>query len=161
MAVKNSRNGALNPNAQRRKARTLDEVLAPPQISGVLTRLQCSPIGEGAATAIVASDAIDRLGLDRRRAVTVRSSASRPETVYDGENFDAALTRETTAQALADAGVTPAELDIAELHDAFTVEELLYIEAMGICEPGHAAAGLEAGDFDIGTLPVTRPFLPR
>jgi acetyl-CoA acetyltransferase len=146
VAVKNSRNGALNPNAQRRKARTLGEVLAPPQISGVLTRLQCTPVGEGAAAAIVASDdAIDRLGLDRRRAVTVLSSASRSETVYDGENFDAALTRETTAQALADASVTPAELDIVELHDAFTVEELLYIEAMGICEPGRAAAGLEAG----------------
>jgi acetyl-CoA acetyltransferase len=158
VAVKNSRNGALNPNAQRRKARTLDEVLAPPQISGVLTRLQCTPIGEGAAAAIVASDdAIDRLGLDRRRAVTVLSSASRSETVYDGENFDAALTRETTAQALADAGVTPAELDIVELHDAFTVEELLYIEAMGICEPGRAAAGLEAGDFDIGGRVAVNP----
>jgi acetyl-CoA acetyltransferase len=83
------------------------------------------------------------------------------EISWATENFGAALTRETTAQALADASVTPAELDIVELHDAFTVEELLYIEAMGICEPGHAAAGLEAGDFDIGTLPVTRPFLPR
>jgi acetyl-CoA acetyltransferase len=158
VAVKNSRNGALNPNAQRRKARTLDEVLAPPQISGVLTRLQCTPIGEGAAAAIVASDdAIDGLGLDRRRAVTVLSSASRSETVYDGENFDAALTRETTAQALADAGITPAELDIVELHDAFTVEELLYIEAMGISEPGRAAAALEAGDFDIGGRVAVNP----
>jgi acetyl-CoA acetyltransferase len=151
VAVKNSRNGALNPNAQRRKPRTLEEVLADPPISGVLTRLQCTPIGEGAAAAIVASDdAIDRLGVDRARAVTVRSSAARSETVYDGENFDAALTRETAAQALADAGVAPEELDVIELHDAFTVEELLYIEAMGICEPGRAAAALTSGEFDIG-----------
>jgi acetyl-CoA acetyltransferase len=77
--------------------------------------------------------------------------------VCDGENFDAALTRETTAQALADASVTPAELDIVELHDAFTVEELLYIEAMGICEPGRAAAGLKAGDFDIGGRVAVNP----
>jgi acetyl-CoA acetyltransferase len=151
VAVKNSRNGALNPNAQRRKPRTLEEVLADPPISGVLTRLQCTPIGEGAAAAIVVSDdAIDRLGVDRARAVQVRSSAARSETVYDGENFDAALTRETTAQALADAGVAPGELDVVELHDAFTVEELLYIEAMGICEPGRAAAALTSGEFDIG-----------
>ncbi|MEU9210986.1 thiolase family protein [Streptomyces sp. NPDC048415] len=151
VAVKNSRNGALNPNAQRRKARTLDEVLAPPRISGALTRLQCCPVGEGAAAVIVASDdAIARLGLDRDRAVTVLASAARSETVYDGENFDAALTRETTAQALAEAGVPATDLDLVELHDAFTVEELLYIEAMGLSKPGQAAAALEAGEFDIG-----------
>jgi acetyl-CoA acetyltransferase len=151
VAVKNSRNGALNPNAQRRKARTLDDVLAPPRISGALTRLQCCPVGEGAAAAIVASDdAIARLGLNRDRAVTVLASAARSETVYDGENFDAALTRETTAQALAEAGVSAEDLDLVELHDAFTVEELLYIEAMGLSKPGQAAAALEAGEFDIG-----------
>ena len=72
VAVKNSRNGSLNPNAQRQKARTLDEVMAPPQISGPLTRLQCCPIGEGAAAAIVVSDeAIRRYGLDSARAVRV------------------------------------------------------------------------------------------
>jgi acetyl-CoA acetyltransferase len=151
VAVKNSRNGALNPNAQRRKARTLAEVLAPPQISGTLTRLQCCPVGEGASAVIVASDdAITRLGLNRDRAVTVLSSTSRSETVYDGENFDAALTRETTDQALTEAGVSAAELDVVELHDAFTIEELLYIEAMGLCRPGQAAAALQAGEFDIG-----------
>jgi acetyl-CoA acetyltransferase len=150
VAVKNSRNGALNPNAQRRQARTLDEVLAPPEISGSLTRLQCCPIGEGAAAVIVASDkAIERFGLDPARAVRVLASASRSEVVYDGENFDAALTRETAAQALGEAGVTPADLDVVELHDAFTVEELLYIEAIGISPPGHAGRDLEAGQFDI------------
>ena len=151
VAVKNSRNGALNPNAQRQKARTLEEVMAPPQISGPLTRLQCCPVGEGAAAAIVASDdAIRRLGLDAGRAVRVLSSASRSETVYRGENFDAALTRETAAVALADAGVAAADLDVVELHDAFTVEELLYIEAMGLAAPGKAAAQLAEGQFDIG-----------
>jgi acetyl-CoA acetyltransferase len=151
VAVKNSRNGALNPSAQRRKARTLAEVLAPPQVSGVLTRLQCCPISEGAAAVLVASDdAIERLGLDGDRAVRVLSSVARSETVYNGENFDAALTRETAAQALSEAGVTAADLDIVELHDAFTVEELLYIEAMGISPAGRAAADLEAGQFDIG-----------
>jgi len=151
VAVKNSRNGALNPNAQRRRARTLDEVLAPPQISGPLTRLQCCPIGEGAAAAIVAADdAIRRLGLDASRAVRVLSSASRSETVYRGENFDAALTRETAKIALDGAGLTPADLDVVELHDAFTIEELLYIEAMGLAPAGRAASQLAEGQFDIG-----------
>lgn len=151
VAVKNSRNGSLNPNAQRQEARTLEEVLAPPQISGPLTRLQCCPIGEGAAAVIVASDdAIRRLGLEPSRAVRVLSSASRSEMVYQNENFDAALTRETARVALEEAQVSPGDLDLVELHDAFTVEELLYIEALGIASPGTAASQLAEGQFDIG-----------
>jgi acetyl-CoA acetyltransferase len=151
VAVKNSENGALNPNAQRQKARSLEEVLAPPLISGPLTRLQCCPVGEGAAAVIVASDAaIARLGLDPARAVRVLSSASRSETVYRGENFDAALTRETVGIALHDAGVTADDLDVVELHDAFTVEELLYIEAIGLAPVGKAAVQLAEGQFHVG-----------
>ncbi|WP_234789085.1 thiolase family protein [Mycolicibacterium fortuitum] len=151
VAVKNSRNAALNPNAQRTKARTLEEVLAPPYISGVFTRLQCCPVGEGAAAALVVSEAaIDRLGLNGDRAVRIRSSALRSETFYGTENFDAALTSETTAVALRSAGVSIDAVDLVELHDAFTVEELLYVEAMGLCKPGQATAALSAGEFDIG-----------
>lgn len=158
VAVKNSRNGALNPNAQRRRARTLDEVMAPPAISGTLTRLQCCPVGEGAAAVVVASEeAIGRCGLDRSRAVRVRSSAARSEAIYGDENFDAALTRETTAQALDEAGLRPSDLDVVELHDAFTIEELLYIEAMGLCRRGEAAGRLEAGQFDIGGRVAVSP----
>jgi acetyl-CoA acetyltransferase len=158
VAVKNSRNGALNPNAQRQIARSLEEVLAPPQISGPLTKLQCCPIGEGAAAAVIVSEeAMSRLELDPDRAVRVLASTSRSETVYKGENFDAALTRETTAQALAESNLTPADLDIVELHDAFTVEELLYVEAMGLCGKGEAAAKLSEGEFDIGGRVAVSP----
>ena len=151
VAVKNSRNGALNPNAQRRKARSLEDVLSATPISGPLTRLQCCPIGEGAAAAIVASDdAIERLGLDASRAVRVLASASRSERVQRAEDVDTALTRETTRTALADAGIAADQLDVVELHDAFTVEELYYVEAMGLCPPGGAARQLAEGEFDIG-----------
>ena len=151
VAVKNSRNAALNPNAQRPKARSIEEVLAPPQISGIFTRLQCCPIGEGAAAVIVASErAISRSSLNRERAVRVRSSVLRSETYYGTENFDAALTGETTAEALEHAGIVAGDIDLVELHDAFTVEELLYIEAIGLAKRGHAAAALIGGEFDIG-----------
>jgi acetyl-CoA acetyltransferase len=152
VAVKNHRNGAANPYAQRQKERTLDEVMAPPLISGSLTRLQCCPIGEGAAAVLVASEeAIARLGIDRARAVRVLASVQRSERVYrDAPSFDAELTRETVELAYADAGLGPHDLDVIELHDAFTIEELLYLEAMGVCESGGAAAALARGDFDIG-----------
>jgi acetyl-CoA acetyltransferase len=152
VAVKNHGNGAHNPYAQRQQARTLAEVLNDPPISGALTRLQCCPVGEGAAAAIVASEyAISKLGIDRRRCVRVRSSAQRTEMVYaESSNFDAELTRQTTAQALAEAGIAARELDVVELHDAFSVEEIFYLEAMGIAAPGDAPAMLRDGAFDVG-----------
>ena len=81
----------------------------------------------------------------------VASSALRSERVYeDASNFDAALTRETVAEALAAADVTPADLDLIELHDAFSVEEIFYLEAIGLCRPGEAARLMREGAFDIG-----------
>jgi len=152
VAVKNNRNGANNRYAQRQKAVTLEEVMAGPAISGALTRLQCCPVGEGAAAAIVASeDAIARLGIDRNRAVRVIASVTRTERVYrEAKNFDAELTRETVAQAYREGGIAARDLDVLELHDAFTIEELLYLEAMGLCEAGAGARMIESGAADIG-----------
>lgn len=152
VAVKNNRNGANNPCAQRQKAVTLEEVLAGPPISGSLTRLQCCPVGEGAAAVIVASDdAIEKLGLNRARAIRVTASVSRSERVYLGaKNFDAELTRETVAQAYEEAQISPHDLDVVELHDAFTIEELLYVEAMGLCGEGEGARLISSGAVDIG-----------
>jgi acetyl-CoA acetyltransferase len=152
VAVKNNRNGANNPYAQRQKAVTLEEVLAGPPISGSLTRLQCCPVGEGAAAVIVASDdAIAKLGIDRSRAIRVTASVSRSERVYRGaKNFDAELTHETVAQAYEEAQIAPQDLDVVELHDAFTIEELLYVEAMGLCGEGEGARMITSGAVDIG-----------
>ncbi len=152
VAVKNNRNGANNPYAQRQKAVTLEEVLAGPPISGSLTRLQCCPIGEGAAAVIVVSDdAIEKFGLNRSRAIRVTASVSRSERVYRGaKNFDAELTRETVAQAYEEAQISPQDVDVIELHDAFTIEELLYVEAMGLCGEGEGARMITSGAGDIG-----------
>ena len=152
VAVKNNRNGARNPYAQRQKPVTLEEVMAGPAISGALTRLQCCPVGEGAAAVIVASeDAIARLGIDRNRAVRAVASVTSTERVYrEAKNFDSELTGETVARAYHDAGITARDLDVLELHDAFTIEELLYLEAMGLCAPGEGARMIESGAADIG-----------
>ncbi len=152
VAVKNHANGAKNPFAQRQQARTLAEVIEAPPVAGFLTPLQCCPVGEGAAAVIVASaDAIRAHGLDPRRCPRVLSSTSRTERVYEpASGFDAALTEETVNAAYAEAGVSAAELDVVELHDAFSVEELLYVERMGLCARGDGARELKAGAFDIG-----------
>lgn len=152
VAVKNHGNGAKNPFAQRQQARTLSEILDAEPVAGFLTPLQCCPVGEGAAAVLVASeDAIRKYGLDRRRAPRVLSSTMRSERIYEpATGFDAALTEETVTQAFAEAQIKPSELDVVELHDAFTVEELLYVERMGLCARGDAPRELRSGAFDIG-----------
>ncbi len=151
VALKNHRNGARNRFAQRQKERTLSEIMAEP-ISGSLTRLQCCPVGEGAAAVIVASDdGIERLGVDRSRAVRILASATRSEGLYGpGVGIDAALTAETARHAFDQAGVEATDLDVLEVHDAFSIEELLYTEALGLCEPGEAGSLVESGELDIG-----------
>jgi acetyl-CoA acetyltransferase len=151
VAVKNHGNGAKNPHAQRQKVRTLEEILTGKPISGTLTALQCCPVGEGAAAAIVASeDAIKRYNLEASRAIRVASSAAASERPGAASDADATLTRETMQAAMRDAGITPRELDVLEMHDAFTIEELLYTEASGLCAEGTAVHALKSGEFDIG-----------
>jgi acetyl-CoA acetyltransferase len=151
VARKNHANGARNPFAQRQKVRTMEEILADP-ISGSLTRLQCCPVGEGAAAVLLASDeAIERFGLSPQRCPRLLASVTRSEGAYPpGAPIDATLTGETCRVAFEQAGVAPGDLDVIEVHDAFSIEELLYLEAMGVCEPGTAGPRLEAGEFDIG-----------
>jgi acetyl-CoA acetyltransferase len=152
VGVKNHRNGAKNPFAQRQKERTLEEVMAPPYLAGLLNRLHCCPIGEGAAAVVVASaDGLQKLNLSDDRSVQILASVSRSERLYGpDEDWDVALTRETTQQALQDAGITADQLDVVEVHDAFTIEEIMYAEAMGLSRKGEAAADIAAGEFDIG-----------
>jgi acetyl-CoA acetyltransferase len=152
VAVKNHRNGSKNPFAQHQKERTLDEILNGKKIAGGFTSLQCTPVGEGAAAVIVASEeGLRRYGIGLDRAVRVVSSAGRSQRIYDDPTrYDAMLTQETAKIALAEAQVGPRDLDVVELHDAFTVEEVEYVEAMGLCADGQAVPLLKEGAFDIG-----------
>ncbi|MBY4947702.1 thiolase family protein [Cupriavidus respiraculi] len=152
VAVKNLRNASLNPYAQRQQEKTLEAVLGGKKVSGQFTALQCTPVGEGAAAVIVASEeGLRHAGLGLDRAVRVVSSAARSQRVYDDPaRYDTRLTQETVGRALADAGIAATALDVIELHDAFTVEELEYLEAIGVCREGEAAGMLRDGAFDIG-----------
>jgi acetyl-CoA acetyltransferase len=83
--------------------------------------------------------------------VRVVSSAGRSQRIYDdATRYDAMLTQETAAIALREAQIGASELDVVELHDAFTVEEVEYVEAMGLCGDGEAIPLLKSGAFDIG-----------
>jgi acetyl-CoA acetyltransferase len=152
VAVKNHHNAAKNPFAHFQKARSLDDVLSDPPIAGCLTRLQCCPIGDGAAAVVVASDeAVRRFELASRRSVRVAASVSTSERLYaKGQWASEELTRDTAALAYEQAGIGPPDLNVVELHDAFSIEELLYTEAIGLCAQGDGARYLLSGKSAIG-----------
>ncbi|MCE0765044.1 thiolase family protein [Pseudonocardia kujensis] len=158
VALKNHNNAADNPFAHRQQRRTLEEILADRPIAGALTRLECCPVGEGAAAVVVVSEeGMRRLGIDPARAVRVLSSAQQSEQLYGTRSYDAELTGATTQQALTEAGVSVTDVDIVELHDAFAIEELQYLETMGICAEGAAPSCLRDGEFAIGGRVAVSP----
>jgi acetyl-CoA acetyltransferase len=152
VAVKNHGNAARNPYAQFRKPRTLDQVLQSSKIVGDLTQLQCCPRGDGAAAAIVMSEAgIAATGVNGARAIRVASSISNSERrAASDRRAVVEVVRDSAAAACAEAQINPKDLDLVELHDAFSVEELIYSEAMGLCGEGQGGDYLLAGASAIG-----------
>lgn len=148
VAVKNRRHGALNEYAQQRSETTLEEVLASRMIADPLTLLQCCPSQVDGAAAVV-------LGTRRRgvrRAVKVLSSAvvsGLREEARD-DILDAEITARAARQAYEQAGVSPGDVNVVELHDAFTIAELLYYEALGLARRGEAVPLLRSGATALG-----------
>lgn len=152
VASKNHTNGSKNSYAQFQKARTVEQVLASTRVVGDLTSLQCCPRGEGAAAAIVASEeAIQRLGVAGSRPIRVLSSTLASEKPVRGRESPSIATAEAVAErTYAEAGITPDQLDVVELHDAFSIEEIVYTEAFGLCPKGQGNHFLREGGSAIG-----------
>jgi acetyl-CoA acetyltransferase len=162
VSVKSRNHAARNPLAVFRDPTTVEEVLASPHIFGVLTRLQCCPPTCGAAAALVVS-----AGYARRRGLTrtveiagqslttdaAKSFGSR--SMIQGVGFD--MSRRAAAAAYAQAGVGPEDLDVVELHDCFTVNEVLSYESLGLCGEGEAEKFIEDGDNTYGGKVVVNP----
>lgn len=155
VSVKNRRNGALNPDAQMRKPVTLEDVLASRPVADPFTLLQCCPTGDGAAALILCEAGLARQL--RSDAVTVAASDLTSGRYTPGfrDMTIPEITVRGANQAFEDAGVGPEDVDVAEVHDAFSIAELLYYEAFGFCERGGAGAFLESGATGIGgSIPV-------
>lgn len=129
VAVKNRGNGAQNPRAQFRQAPTAREILASRPVADPLTLLQCSASGDGAAAAVVSRHRGDR----PVRPVTVAASRFSSGTTGAHDLSREPLTTRVAEAAYADADITADDVDVIELHDAFSIAELLYYEALGVC----------------------------
>ncbi|MGK5638402.1 thiolase family protein [Streptomyces sp. URMC 126] len=154
VTAKNRRHGALNPRAARREALTVDEVLAARPIVPPLTQPMCAPIGDGAAAALVCSPAAARR-LGARRAVRIRASVVASGTGRTLDEEARRITRLASAAAYERAGVGPAEVSLAEVHDATAIGEVLQVEALGLVPEGEGAQAAERGETALGgRLPV-------
>jgi acetyl-CoA acetyltransferase len=157
VSVKNRRNGARNMNAQFQEPVTIQQVLASRPIADPLTLLQCCATGDGAAALIVCSDAIAKQ-LDSK-PIKIRASELASGKFVPG--FRDMTTSEVTvrgaAQAYEEAGVGPDDIDVAEVHDAFSIAELLYYEAFGFCARGEAGRFIESGATEIGGKLAVNP----
>jgi acetyl-CoA acetyltransferase len=151
IAAKNSLHGSLNPRAQYQQAHTVAEVLAAPIIAAPLTRLMCSPIGDGAAAAVVvAGDRLERL---RRQGVVpppIRIAASVLATGRDRGAGEPDPVAGAARAAYEQAGIDPTDVDVAEVHDATAPAELMIYEELGFCPEGEGARLVDAGDTALG-----------
>lgn len=160
IAAKNHRNGVKNPYAQLRKdlgeefCRTVSE--KNPIVAGQLRRTDCSPVSDGAAAVILSTDARRGAGAATdpvRLAGFGQANDFLPAARRDPTAF--AATRVSFERALAMAGVGLADLDLAELHDCFTIAELVLYEAMGLTPAGEGRRAIEEGWVQPdGRLPV-------
>ena len=149
VAVKNRFHGSLNPYSQFREPVTAEEVIQSPMISDPLTRLSCCPLSDGAAAAILVSkEKAEKLG---KKIVKVAASILQSGS-YDNpmnlSNWD--LNIRASEEAYNRAGIGPEDIDLAEVHDCFTISELVHYESLGFANKGEGVRLLKDKSTYIG-----------
>lgn len=161
ITVKARRHAAANPKAVFRDLTSVEEVLASPEMFAPLTRLQCCPPSCGAAAAILVSPELARRnGLTRAirlRAIALTSDSAES---FDGSAIHAvgaSMTRAAARKCYEAAAIAPEDVDVVELHDCFTANEILSYEALGLAAEGGAERMIEDGDNTYGGRYVVNP----
>jgi len=156
VAVTMRRHAGLNPNAHKRAPITVEDVLASPMITSPLKMLDCALVSDGAAAAIVTSAA--RARDLKKRPVHLLGHGYGLSHSYVGEHRDLTTSGavESGRRAFAAAGVTHADIDVAELYDCFTITVIIELEDLGFCRKGEGGAFVQGGRIGLGgALPLT------
>ncbi len=149
VAAKNHHHSTMNPLSQYRVDMTVDEVLADKPICWPFTRSMCAPISDGAAAAIVCTES-SLAEFDRSRAIEIRGLSLASGTRRDIGDYENHIGRHAALQAYAQAGISAADVDVAEVHDATSFAEILQIENLGLCAQGEGGPFSESGATSIG-----------
>jgi acetyl-CoA acetyltransferase len=157
VSVKNHANAVDNPLAQFQKKLSVEEVVESKPIATPLTLYDACPVSDGASVAIVVSDEFAaKQGLDTSVTVLGTGQSSDAVALQDRSAITKTPAAERAAEAAyEDAGITPDDIDVAEVHDCFTIAEILALEALGFYEPGEGVRGAVEGETALdGSLPV-------
>ncbi|HSV52972.1 MAG TPA: lipid-transfer protein [Burkholderiaceae bacterium] len=162
ISVKSRQHAARNPLAVFRQTTTLEEVMASPAVFDPLTRLQCCPPTCGAAAAVLCSAEFARkYGLRTDVAIVAQAMKSDMPSTFDTKDMRKLVGYDMSAaaahQVYEASGTGPEDLDVVELHDCFTANELITYEALGLTEPGTAERFIMDGDNTYGGKVVTNP----
>lgn len=151
VAVKNRRNGARNPRCHFKEEVSVAEVLGSPSIADPLTRLSCCPVSDGAAAVVLAGEgALRSLGIAPRVELAASVLVSGERTRYGIVDDKSEMSIRAARLAYERAGIGPKDVDVCEMHDPFTIAEIIHYEDLGFCGAGEGGAYVERGRADIG-----------
>ncbi|MFI5661632.1 lipid-transfer protein [Streptomyces sp. NPDC051684] len=163
VGAKNHRHSVNNPYAQFQDAYSVEEILAAKTIHMPLTKLQCSPTSDGAAAAVVVSERfVEERGLgDKAVEIAAQSMTTDTEESFaSGSCIDVVgqpMSREAGRQVFERSGLGIDDVDVIELHDCFSINELLTYEAIGMCAEGESGKLVESGATTYGGKWVVNP----
>ncbi|MGH3267244.1 MAG: thiolase family protein, partial [Trebonia sp.] len=143
---KNRAFGQHNPLAQFRTPVTIEEVIESPQISDPIRRLDCCPVTDGAAAVVITTRELARSGSGPAVRIAGSALVSGPPRVTDIEDITVhAATVEAARRAYEQAGIGPGDIDVAELHDCFSIAEIVDTEDLGFCAKGEGGPAVLKG----------------
>jgi len=157
VAVKNHHNGFNNPNAQFRSEITIDQVLNSAPVADPLRLLDCSPVTDGGAAVILCPLELAKQFTDSPVKVISTSQASDTISLYERESLTSLkAVSDAAVKAYKQANLKPDDIDLAEVHDCFTIAEIVASEELGFFEKGCGASAVEEGKTSIeeGTIPI-------
>jgi acetyl-CoA acetyltransferase len=160
---KNHKHSVNNPYSQFQDEYSLEDVLRAPMVYEPLTKLQCCPTSDGAGAAIVASeDFVKKHGLEKRAIEIVgQAMATDFDSSFDERSMIKAvgfdMTKKAAEKVYRQSGLGPENLNVVELHDCFSCNELITYEALGLCPVGMAGKYVDENAFTYGGKVVVNP----
>lgn len=163
IAYKNHKHSVNNPYSQFQEEYTLEQIMNSPCIYGPLTKLQCCPTSDGSAAAILATEEFVRAHGLERQAVEIlgmEMATDLPSTFNERScmkvvGYD--MTKKAADLLFKKTNYRPRDVDVVELHDCFSANELISYEALGLCGPGKAGELIDSGDNTYGGQYVINP----
>jgi sterol carrier protein 2 len=160
---KNHKHSVNNPYSQFQDEYSLEDILKAPMVYEPLTKLQCCPTSDGAGAAIVASEAfVKKHGLEKRAIeIAGQAMATDFDSSFDEKSMIKAvgfdMTKKAAEKVYQQSGLGPENVDVVELHDCFSANELITYEALGLCPVGQGGKYVDEGAFTYGGKVVVNP----